>query len=274
MKQRAFENCKPFFVVPTRPEDRDSCCCGQHVEIRMLFKTCMDYRRSIVSKDAERSKVFQVYDSVNELVDETLCGNEGAEFHKLECLERSCQHCGTKKFQLLPEESTRTNSFGLVRWQKFDYVEVGEKRRLQLVEMQTYPGEIFLYFTKLLETFPAHRFRAKWQAEQLQNLLENLPLGHVCCIHDYSENYSCQHQDQIQSLYYGQMQASIHVTVLHRHALSEIDGEESSEDDPRVVTEHLYVIVCNSKCQRPIRFCKSQPQFTIVNTVPVSSCQA
>ena len=208
----------------------------------MLFKTCMDYRRTIVSKDAERSKVFQVYDSLNELVDETLCKNQGTEFHKLECLERSCQHCGTKKFQLLPEESTQANSFGTVRWQKFDYVEVGEKRRLELVEMQTYPGEMFLYFTKLLETFPAHRFRAKWQHEQLQNLLENLPLGHVCCIHDYSENYSCQHQDQIQSLYYGQMQASIHVTILHRHALSQIDGGESSEDDPRVVTEHLYVI--------------------------------
>lgn len=63
-KQRAFENCKPFFVVPARPEDRNSCCCCKHMEIRMLFKTCMEYRRSIVSKDAERSKVFQVYNSL------------------------------------------------------------------------------------------------------------------------------------------------------------------------------------------------------------------
>lgn len=63
------------------------------------------------------------------MVDETLCENQGTEFHKLECLERSCQNCGTKKLQLLPEESTRTNSFGTVRWQKFDYVVVGEKRK-------------------------------------------------------------------------------------------------------------------------------------------------
>ena len=101
---------------------------------------------------------------------------------------------------------------------------------------------MFLYFTKLLKTFPAHRFCTKWQHEQLQNLLENLPLGHVCCVHDYTENCYCQHQDQIQSLYYGQTQASIHVTILHRRTLSEIDGEESSEDDPCIVTEHLYVI--------------------------------
>ena len=210
----------------------------------MLFKTCMDYRRSIVSKDAERSTVFQVYDSLNELVDETLCENHGAEFHKLECLERSCQHCGTKKFQLLPEESTRTNSFGTVRWQKFDYVEVGEKRRLQLVEMQTHPGEMFLYFTKLLETFPAHRFCAKWQHEQLQNLLENLPLGHVCYIHDYSENYSCQHQDQIQSLYYGQTQD------LFDFAKDNISLPSSTRFQSQVVKLKRRVFFYESECYR------------------------
>lgn len=101
---------------------------------------------------------------------------------------------------------------------------------------------MFLYFSKLLESFPAHRFRAQWQHNQMKTLLENLPPGHVCCIHDYSENYTCQHQDQIQSLYYGQTQASIHVTVLHRHALKELDSEESSAEDPKLVTEHLFTI--------------------------------
>ena len=60
MKQRAFENCKPFFVVPARPQDRNSCCCRQHVEVRMLFRSCMDYRRNIVSNDEERSRQFKV----------------------------------------------------------------------------------------------------------------------------------------------------------------------------------------------------------------------
>ena len=27
MCQRSFENCRPFFVVSTRPADRNSCCC-------------------------------------------------------------------------------------------------------------------------------------------------------------------------------------------------------------------------------------------------------
>ena len=59
--------------------------------------------------------------------------------------------------------------------------------------------------------------------------------------------YSCQHQDQLQSLYFSQTQASIHITFLHRHAMLSIDGEESAEDDPVVVTEHLLIISPNCK---------------------------
>lgn len=245
MKQRAFENCKPFYVVPARPQDRNSCCCRQHVEMRMLFNSCMQYRRNILSRDSdhERSRLFKVYDTLSELVNDTLCEIRAeSEYHNLECLQRSCDNCGTEKLKLLPEETATSNEFGTVKWERFEYVDSGDKRRLQLVEKRTSPGEMFLYFSKLLESFPAHRFRAQWQHNQMKTLLENLPPGHVCCIHDYSENYTCQHQDQIQSLYYGQTQASIHVTVLHRHALKEIDSEESSDEDPKLVTEHLFTI--------------------------------
>ena len=46
----------------------------------------MDYPRGILSKDAERSQLFKVYDSLNELVDGTLCEGTVNEFHKLDCL--------------------------------------------------------------------------------------------------------------------------------------------------------------------------------------------
>ncbi len=62
-----------------------------------------------------------------------------------------------------------------------------------------------------LENFPSYQFCASWQHEQLEHLLSNVPQLHVCCIHDYSENYSCNYQNEVQlSNYYPQMQASIH----------------------------------------------------------------
>lgn len=245
MKQRAFEMCKPYFVVPARPQDRNSCCCRQHVELRSLFKSCMDFRRRIISKNAERRGLFIVYESLNSLVDDTLCESNAEnrdEFKSPDCLHRSCPNCGTGNLRLMPEEKIFSHELGTVKWEKFEYIDLGEKRKLKLVQKETSPAEMFAHFLALLETFPAHQFRAQWQHKQMKNLLDNLPLEHVCCIHDYSENYACQQQDQIQSMYYGQTQASIHVTVLHRHALFEIDGEQSTEEDTRIVTEHLFTI--------------------------------
>ena len=46
----------------------------------------------------------------------------------------------------------------------------------------------------------------------------------------------------MQSCYYSQTQASIHVTIRHRHALNDSDGVGSLPDAPLLVTEHIFVI--------------------------------
>lgn len=230
--QRYFASCKPFFVIPARIKDRNSCCCRMHVETNMMFKSAMEYRRRHATENVK------VYSHLSELVSDTLCPlSDSASYHKKACIERTCTSCGVKKLELLREEEKGSNSDNQVQWQRFEYVDIADKRKLKIVTKQTSVSEMFAYFLKLLEEYPAHQFWASWQNRQMQNLLQNLPLNHVCAVHDYSENYSCQHQDQIQSLYFGQTQVSIHVTVLHRHAVP-IDNEPESS----VITEHLFVI--------------------------------
>ena len=114
-------------------------------------------------------------------------------------------------------------------------------KRSCIVDKLTSPGEMFLCLKKLLETYPSHQFRANWQNQQLRDLVENLPVGHAIAVHDYSENYSCTMQDQIQSLYFSRVQPSIHITILHRHALINVDGIQSTDENPYVITEHLFV---------------------------------
>lgn len=75
------------------------------------------------------------------------------------------------------------------------------------------------YFKEVLATYPYHSFVAKWQRDQLGNLLDNLPLGHVVCLHDYSEGYACRQQDETQSEYFDVAKVSLHLTILHRHAI-------------------------------------------------------
>ena len=51
----------------------------------------------------------------------------------------------------------------------------------------------------------------------------------------------------MQSQYYSQTQASIHVTVLHRHAIKDVDGVDSTLEEPVIVTEHIFVISPDTK---------------------------
>ena len=76
---------------------------------------------------------------------------------------------------------------------------------------------------------------AIWQREQSDNIKDSLPLQHVLCVHDFSENYHCAFQDEVQSQYFCRNEVSIHVITLYRHSLSEYDGEESTAENPIIV---------------------------------------
>lgn len=191
MGQRAFEKCKPFYVIETRPQDRQSCCCRAHVEIRMLFKACMTFRRNLL-KGEDETETYPVYEHLSDLINETLCNKGDVSYHRLACTNRQCENCGVKKVKLMPQEEDTSQSALDVKWERFEYVSIAtdgdEKRRLKIVTKTSKAGEMFAYFKTLLDSFPAHQFRAKWQQEQMKRTINNLPPGHVCCVHDYSEN--------------------------------------------------------------------------------------
>jgi hypothetical protein len=94
-----------------------------------------------------------------------------------------------------------------INWDCFEYVniksKVGLRKKLMLVKKKTKPGYYMIqYFQNLLKTFPSHTIRAKWQTQQLKQLVRNLPANHAIAIHDYSENYRCKDQTEIQSSYF------------------------------------------------------------------------
>ena len=76
----------------------------------------------------------------------------------------------------------------------------------------------------------------------LDSLLESLLLDQAMCIHDYSEGYACWFQVEIQSQYFDVNKVSFHVTILYRHSNAEVDGVQSTDEEPAICKEHLYVI--------------------------------
>jgi hypothetical protein len=131
-----------------------------------------------------------------------------------------------------------------VNWKRFEYVEIktknGVKKKLTLVDKTTKPGEMITYLKKVLEFFPGHHFRSKWQTDQLKHLVQNLPQNDCLTVHDFSENYRCSEQIEIQSNYFQRTEVPIHVSLIYR--LLEVDGVSSTQDDPYIICEHFYVI--------------------------------
>lgn len=245
IKQRKFESLKPFFVKAAKERDRKSCLCRKHVEIKIVLGDCMKFRKAAL-KERDHESV-NVLATITEAAELTLCPKaEEDPYHKLACLERECEHCGVHLMKLLPEEESIE---GTVIWRRYDYVSTGkflangqEKKKLALVTKETPPSEMFGYFKNLMKDYPMHSFMAKWQRDQLDTLLEHLPIDHAVAIHDYSEGYTCRSQDETQSEYFDVAKVSLHVTILYRHATEVNDGIESTEENPEIVKEHVFVI--------------------------------
>ena len=102
------------------------------------------------------------------------------------------------------------------------------------------------------------------ETDQLKNIIENLPENECVTVHYFSENYRCTDRVEIQSSYFQRTEVSIHVTLIYRHSLLDVDGESSTPDDPDIVCEHFYVISLDDKHEQ--HFCSSCPNiyFTLL----------
>ncbi|CAC5387052.1 unnamed protein product [Mytilus coruscus] len=219
--------------------------------------------RKKYNKNLPSNAQFPVYASVTDICNTTLCNPNENGFHDKICLDRNCPNCGVKLLKFSDEELKTDDSSENINWECFEYINQhtknGPKKKLMLVKKNTKPGLMVHYQQKLLGTFPAHNFRAKWQNSQLKHLVTNLPQNHVISVHDYSENYKCKDRDELQSSYFQKPEASLQVSLLYRHATSniacllyrhailEVDGVDSTLEDPNIVTENFFVISDDEK---------------------------
>jgi len=142
----------------------------------------------------------------------------------------------TVELVLLPKEEEVVNNHE-VKWNRYDYVPTGkltsdgeEMKKISLVEKCTGPKKLSDYFLQFLGGFPYRSLLAKWQREQLDSPLVNLPLDEAVYIHDYSEGYACKFQDKIQSQYFDFSQSSCESSLLA--STEEMDGIQSMEEQP------------------------------------------
>ena len=61
-----------------------------------------------------------------------------------------------------------------------------------------------------LKEYPIHKFRAEWQQTQQSACKEQLKPNELIMIMDFSENYKCLFQNEVQSAFFDQTLVTIH----------------------------------------------------------------
>ncbi len=250
LSERAYGALRPFFVTSPTCKDRETCCCKYHVEIRALFTALREFRR----KDKERDKeLYPDFPNLSDLTEASMCPKEeGAPYHKMECIERRCPECGVDKIKFTDRELDKSDSAAEVQYE--DYVSKKIPAGLDsdgnpkfttkpvLVIQKVKVGEMIEKLKTKLGPFVYHQFRVSWQHAQLEALKEALPQDEIFLIHDFSENAKLILRIETQSGYFDKTEVSIHVTIIYRHAIEEYDGDKSTPEEPVIVIEEMFVI--------------------------------
>ena len=68
---------------------------------------------------------------------------------------------------------------------------------------------------KHLGSMAEHNFMASWNYVQYKEVRRNIAVGDVIFVHDFAQNYLCQHQNEVQGLHWRHKQVTVMPTVAH-----------------------------------------------------------
>ena len=92
-------------------------------------------------------------------------------------------------------------------------------------------------------TSPAvERFHASLENSLEKDALKTFQLDTVLQFMIFRKIINVPKKNEIQSSYFQKIEVSIHVSIIHRHALLEYDGVDSTDEHPHIVTEQFLVI--------------------------------
>jgi hypothetical protein len=79
-----------------------------------------------------------------------------------------------------------------------------------------------------LEVYPGHIFRARSQQKQMTNCIDHLKPRSIAMVIDFSENYGCLFQSEVQSGFLYRNQVTIHPMMIY-YKIKEEEEEENKE---------------------------------------------
>ena len=162
-----------------------------------------------------------------DILDSTMCDvrhsqyDTSYKFCMYKCITHNYAHCRNKNLvdivKSLNTEVPRTNK--ALTW-----------HRWQLIQGRSAPQKCPIRgtlrsgvneFLDIVEQISEHLFRANWNRNIFQYIKKNLKVGYVLQVLDFAMNFNNCYQDEVQSVYSGGSQSTIHATINFYRCLQE-----------------------------------------------------
>lgn len=178
--------------------------------------------------------------SLSELLSSITCNTEDER-----CMHGQCTECCFDEVQLndCPTDTTKWE-----QWQKEDVL-FGQKTNKNWVKktVRGTLGELNEVFQKGLEEIASHQFNWLHQVQQFRHVKENLKNNEIVLHIDFSENYACKLNTEIQAFHFGgnRQQATLHTGVAYSVNGSQCYAtiSKSLRHDERAVWAHIKPVI-------------------------------
>ncbi|KAK0145791.1 hypothetical protein N1851_015288 [Merluccius polli] len=266
LSYRQFVRYCPFYITPTKNSDRNTCACIDHENVKLIVDKL--YQRGILQTR-----------SISDLLAGIACDTSSKQ-----CMYRVCVKCCYQEVAFegpLDEE--------ILTWQQWSRITKTEEGKTYTnfakVTQSGKTADLLALLNKKLDSLAKHQFNWIHQVKALREKKETLKDDEICIHVDFSENYSCKLNTEIQSFHFGgsRKQATIHTCVVYTASTSYSYATISASlrHDERAVWAHLEPVLKDAilKCKSPpsslhvisdgpVNQYRNRKNFYLLSTVP------
>ena len=203
-----------------------------HVKLKEVNKQVTQQKKSCRIRD--------IYFAAEITMCPDLVETYSGRFNNLACIYRKCEKCGTHQLgdylkgireidNIDPKELT---------WQKWGQEQYLGRPKKCLLRVQGTLDDLIVELSAELEPYSRHLFTAKWQQNQFSALIKNAPPESVVMIMDFSENFTCLTQNEVQSAHWSHTQVTLYPFVCFYYC-SDCDSQEVVREAIHVVSNDL-----------------------------------
>lgn len=241
-----FKKHRPFFVLPPKIMNRDTCACSKHENLEMKLKKL--HGMNLIT-----------HKCLKKLPSKMMC-----EVNSKDCAYNKCSVCQDKTIEFKMEN---VNLKDVVTWKEwiiknkeYNDKKTNTVKKTKMIVKQTKTGtvkDLISDFTKESIVFKKHWYNIRHQFKMHQRCLNMLDEESVAIHMDFSENYTCKLATEVQAMHFGasKVQFTLHTGMLYtkedEDPLSFATISPNNYHGPEAVWAHLDPILTLVRSKYP-----------------------